>query len=292
MKVFAMKEEVAAVLAELRDFRSEFEEFRGEVGQFRNEFEELRDGVGEFRNEFEEFRGEVGQFRNEFEELRDGVGEFRNEFEEFRGEVGQFRNEFEELRDGVGEFRNEFEEFRGEVGQFRNEFEEFRDDVGERFERVEQRLDKVEQQAQDFRTEVKGQFASLEERMEAGFYKLHQTIDRLGGRWGIRNESIFRQTIAELLEESFGFHVEERVIQGEQFDCVIFNGQHILVEISASVGPDIQERLERKRRLYTEATGVVPARVNLVAASIHIRRAQALREAGFEVIEPEEDKLW
>ena len=133
---------------------------------------------------------------------------------------------------------------------------------------------------------------SLEERVEVGFLDLHRAIDRLGGRWGIRNESIFRQTMAKLLEESFGFHVEERMIQGEQFDCVIFDGQHILVEISASVGPNIRERLERKRNLYTEDTGVVPARVILVTASIHSQRAQSLREAGFEVIEPEEDKLW
>lgn len=93
------------------------------------------------------------------------------------------------------------------------------------------------------------------------------------------------------------------MIQGEQFDCVISDGQavhevtaerseHILVEISVSVGPNIQERLERKHRIYTEDTGVVPARVILVTASIHSRRAQSLRESGFEVIEPEEDKLW
>ena len=172
-----------------------------------------------------------------------------------------------------------------ELREFRNEFGEFRTEVGARFERVEQ-------QAQEFRTEVQERFANLEERMETGFFELQQTIDRLGGRWGIRNESIFRQMIAELLEKSFGFHVEERTIQGEQFDCIIFDGQHILVEISASVGPKIQERLERKRRIYTEDTGVVPARIILVTASIHSRRAHSLREAGFEVIEPEEDKLW
>jgi len=161
-----------------------------------------------------------------------------------------------------------------ELRDFRAEFEEFRAEVGERFSSLEER------------------FSSLEERMETGFRELQRTIDRLGGRWGIRNESIFRQTMAELLEKSLGFHVEERTIQGEQFDCVIFDGQHILVEISASVGPKIQERLERKRRLYTEATGTVPARVILVTASIHSRRAHSLRESGFEVIEPEEDKLW
>ena len=219
MKVFATKEEVAAVLSELREFRNEFGEFRTEVGA-------------------------------RFERVEQRLDKVEQQAQEFRAEVG------------------------------------------EKFERVEQRFDKVEQQAQEFRTEVQERFANLEERMETGFFELQQTIDRLGGRWGIRNESIFRQTMAELLEKSFGFHVEERTIQGEQFDCVIFDGQHILVEISASVGPKIQDRLERKRRIYTEDTGVVPARVILVTASIHSQRAQLLRESGFEVIEPEEDKLW
>jgi hypothetical protein len=113
----------------------------------------------------------------------------------------------------------------------------------------------------------------------------------LGSRWGIRNESIFRQTVATLLEESFGVKVESRVIEGEQFDVIISNGQHLLVEIAASVGPTIQQRLERKRRLYVQATGVEPVRVILATASIHSHRAQALRDAGFEVIEPEEEAL-
>lgn len=84
--------------------------------------------------------------------------------------------------------------------------------------------------------------------MEAGFLELHKAIDRLGSRWGIRNESIFRQTMAELLEKSFGAQVETRTIQGEQFDCIIIDSQHILVEIAASVGPKMQKRLERKRQ--------------------------------------------
>jgi len=78
------------------------------------------------------------------------------------------------------------------------------------------------------------------------------------------------------------------VIAGEQFDVLIFDHQHILVEITASVGPTILERLERKRRLYTEATGIAPTRVILATASIHSHRAQTLRQMGIEVIEPEE----
>ncbi|MBM3237661.1 DUF3782 domain-containing protein [Candidatus Poribacteria bacterium] len=168
-----------------------------------------------------------------------------------------------------------------EVATVLAELRDFRVEVEQRFNRQEERMSSFEERMD-----------RLEARMEAGFLDLHRAIDRLGSRWGIRNESIFRQTMAELLEKSFGFHVEERWIQGEQFDCVIFNGQHILVEISASVGPNIKEKLERKRHLYIKDTGVVPARIILVTASIHSSRAQLLREAGFEVIEPEEDTLW
>jgi hypothetical protein len=164
-----------------------------------------------------------------------------------------------------------------EVAAVLAELREFRAEVGQRFEQVDQRFEQVD-----------ARFDTLETRMEAGFRELHQAIDRLGARWGIRNESLFRQTIAALLEQSFGLRVGQRTLGGEQFDVLIFDHQHILVEIAASVGPTIQERLERKRRLYMEATGITPTRVILATASIHSRRAQALRQMGIEVIEPEE----
>ncbi|MCY4377752.1 MAG: DUF3782 domain-containing protein [Spirochaetaceae bacterium] len=129
----------------------------------------------------------------------------------------------------------------------------------------------------DFQTEAATRFDDVQ-----------RSIDRLGARWGIRNESLFRQTMAALLEQSFGVRVEERTIAGEQFDILIYDGQHILVEIAASVGPTILTRLERKRRLYEESTGVSPTRVILATASIHSRRAHQLRTSGIEVIEPEE----
>jgi hypothetical protein len=178
-----------------------------------------------------------------------------------------------------------------EVAAILAELREFRAEVNQRFAQVDQRFAQVDQrfaQVDQRFAQVDARFDRLETRMETGFRELHQAIDRLGARWGIRNESVFRQTIAALLEQSFGVSVEQRTIAGEQFDVVIFDHQHILVEIAASVGPTIQERLERKRRLYTEATGIAPSRVILATAAIHSQRAQALRQIGIEVIEPEE----
>jgi hypothetical protein len=91
------------------------------------------------------------------------------------------------------------------------------------------------------------------------------------------------------LEQSFGVKVQRRAIAGEEFDVVISNGLHILVEIAASVRRNIQERLERKRDLYRTETGIAPARFIFAVGTIHSRKAEALREAGFEVIEPEDE---
>ncbi len=228
MKAFATKEDVAAVLAELRGFRAETSE------------------------NFEQADQRFEQVDQHFEQVDQRFEQVDQRFEQVDQRFEQVDQRFDKL------------EARVEDG-----FEQ----VDQRFEQVDQRFDK------------------LETRVEDGFDKVQHSIDRLGGRWGIRNESVFRQTIAALLEESFGAQVEERHINGEQFDCIIRDGQHILLEITASVGPNIQDRLERKKRLYTEATGKAPTRVVLATASIHSRRAQILREAGFEVIEPEEKAL-
>ena len=151
---------------------------------------------------------------------------------------------------------------------------------------VDQRFEKVEAHIEAFREEVNQRFEEVGQR----FDEVSRAIDRLGARWGIRNESLFRRTMAALLEDSFGAAVQERRIECEQFDLVIIApDQHILVEIAASVGADIQERLERKRQLYIDATGVTPVRILLATASIYSYRAQALREAGIEVIEPPDD---
>ena len=171
---------------------------------------------------------------------------------------------------------------REEVAVVLKELRELRTEMDQGFEQVRTEMDQRFEQVQ---TEMNQRFDEVDQR----FDEVSQAIDRLGSRWGIRNESVFRRTMASLLEESFGASVEERVIAGEQFDVVIVDAdQHILVEIAASVGASIQERLERKRRLYTEATGVAPVRVLLATADIYSYRAQALREAGIEVIEPAE----
>jgi hypothetical protein len=138
-------------------------------------------------------------------------------------------------------------------------------------------------------TDTIGEIPMAVDSLKETIYHAVRAADRLGRAWSIRNEKLFRQTMRSILEKSFGARVEELWIGGEQFDCLIIGDQHILVEISASVGSDIKKSLERKRQLYIDETGVVPARFILAVGSIYSRRAETLRAAGFDVVEPEEE---
>ena len=202
-------------------------------------------------------------------------------------------------REELAVILDELRELRAEVDQRFEQVDQRFEQVDQRFEQVDQRLEKAEGAIIALRAEMNQRFEQVDKKIEAFRnemnqrmvdleFGLHQAIDRLGSRWGIRNEIVFRKTIATLLEESFGVEVEQRVIEGEQFDVVIYDHQHILIEIAASVGRTIGERLERKRLLYTKSTGIEPTRIILATADIHSHRAQVLRDKGIEVIEPEE----
>jgi hypothetical protein len=192
------------------------------------------------------------------------------------------------VRQELSEFREEnSEEFKLVRSEIREGFEQ----VDQRFEQVDQRFEQVDQRFEqvDQRFEqVDQRFEQLHTEMRQGFEEVYRRIDQLGARWGIRSESLFRETMITILEKSFAAKVETRDFEGEQFDLIITNGYHILVEIAASASPHIVQRLQRKREIYIRATGVEPTRFIFAVASIHSRRAQALRDAGFEVVEPEE----
>ena len=227
---------------------------------------------------------------------REELAVILDELRELRAEVDQ---RFEQVDQRLERAEGATTALRAEMNQRFEQVDQRFEQVDQRLERAEgaitalraemnQRFEQVDQKIEAFRKEMYQRFEEVEARMVDLEFGLHQAIDRLGSRWGIRNEIVFRKTIATLLEESFGVEVEQRVIEGEQFDVVIYDHQHILIEIAASVGRTIGERLERKRLLYTKSTGIEPTRIILATADIHSHRAQVLRDKGIEVIEPEE----
>ena len=192
------------------------------------------------------------------------------------------RDEFARLLDQVEAHRRETQQFQRETGERFDKVDERLDKMDDRFNKVDERFDKMD-----------NRFDKMDNRfdkMDNRFDSLELTLARLGSRWGIHSEDLFRKTMKSVLEESFEATVEEKNIQGEQFDLVVMkNGDHILIEIAASVRRNILERLDRKKALYISEVGIVPARIILAVGTINSRSAQIIRDAGFEVVEPDDD---
>ena len=192
------------------------------------------------------------------------------------------RDEFARLLDQVEAHRRETQLFQSETGERFDKIDNRFDKVDERLDKMDDRFDKVDERLD----KMDDRFDKVDER----FNSLELTLARLGSRWGIHSEDLFRKTMKSVLEESFEATVEEKNIQGEQFDLVVMkNGDHILIEIAASVRRNILERLERKKALYISEAGIVPERIILAVGTINSRTVQIIRDAGFEVVEPDDD---
>ena len=116
---------------------------------------------------------------------------------------------------------------------------------------------------------------------------IRKEIARLGQRWGLMSEDILRQVVRAIVQETYGGRVTELIIDGEQYDCVVTDGEHILLEVTARATQKIIRRLERKRARYTQHTGIAPTRVILATAQIHYTVVERLRQMGIEVIQPD-----
>ncbi len=158
-------------------------------------------------------------------------------------------------------------------------------------ERAENRLDNLERLVAENTESIHHldqKVDKLDQKVDDGFKKMTNHISSLGSRWGVYNESIWRQTIATVLEQSYGVSVERVELGSEEFDLVISNGNHILIEITARFRSTDVNKAIRKRDLYSEKVQA-PTRFIIAAASIHSNLVKQLNELGFEVIEPEAD---
>ncbi len=232
--------------------------------------------------------------KNDFARLHQEFIEFRQQaltnFDQLDRRMGAIETKVDNLEtrmtQGFADIRDEMQQLEGRVDQ---RFEQFEGRVDQRFEQFEGRVDQRFAEFEDrMEQRLDQRFAEFEDRMEQRLSdQIGRHIARLGQRWGIQTESIFRGTVKALLEESYHSKVEQRWIEGEQFDIIISNGSHILVEITAQARRKTQQVLERKRDIYIEHTGTIPDRFILAVAHIHSQQANRLQEAGFEVIEPE-----
>ncbi len=245
-ETFAKKEDITAILNELKQMREESEqqrvEFRQEMQGLREESNQLREESEqrwvEFRQEMQSLREESeqrwGNFRQEMEALREESeqrwGNFRQEMEALRKESeqrwGNFRQEMEALREESEQrwdnFRQEMEALREESERLREESEqrwvEFREEMQVLREESNRLREESEQRWVEFREEMqvlREESNQLREESRASraylddeLKRFHHTVQGLGARWGLQSEEAFRNGLAAILTDELGFRVE------------------------------------------------------------------------------------
>jgi len=190
--------------------------------------------------------------------------------------------------------RDEFARLLDELTTMRHEQHEGFSQVNQRVDKLETGQDQLRQDVTGLRTgqdqlrqDVGNLYTLLDERTEMLRKELNDAISKLGRRWGLVEEDVLRQVVRAIVQDTYGDKVRELYIKGEQYDCVITNGQHILIEVTSRTTQKMIKRLQRKKALYTQQTGVEPARVILATAQIHLTVAQKLESLGFEVLQPD-----
>jgi hypothetical protein len=264
-----LRSDVTGLRAGQEQLRSDVTELRSDVTELRSDVTELRSDVTELRSDVTELRSDVTELRSDVTELRSDVTELRSDVTELRSDVTELRSDVTELRSDVTELRSDVTELRSDVTELRSDVTELRSDVTELRAGQEQLRQLI-----DDRTEMLRQ-------------ELNRVVANLGQRWGLMTEDVLRQVVKAIVQETYGGAVREQVIEGEQFDCVVTDGQHILLEITARANSKIIRRMLQKRKLYTQYTGIEPTRVLLATAQIHYTVVRRLQELGIEVIQPE-----
>jgi len=190
--------------------------------------------------------------------------------------------------------RDEFARLLDELTASRQEQREGFARLDGRADTLEHRVDGLQAGQEELRAgqgELRADVKELRRLIDQRTSELRQAISdafaRLGQRWGMMTEDVLRQVVKAIVQETYGGEVQEITIEGEQYDCVISDGEHILLEITARATQKIVERLQRKRAAYIEHTGTESVRVLLATAQIHYTVARRLQEMGIEVIQPD-----
>lgn len=143
-----------------------------------------------------------------------------------------------------------------------NELKEIVKDLALAQKRTEERVDVLTQRMDDLTQRVD----DLTVAMKQGFQKLTDQISALGSRWGIKNETMLRNTLHSLLSKH-GYTVTRGFYGGREIDILIHNGEHILLEVtSAAIKKDVRN-LNLSAEEYFSKNGIEP---RLMLAAVYI----------------------
>ena len=232
-ETFAKKEDITAILNELRQMREESEQQRVE-----------------FREEMQVLREESNRLREESEQR---WVEFRQEMEALREESNRLREESEQR---WIEFREEMEALREESNRLREESEQ-------RWIEFREEMEAQREESNQLREESRTSRAYLDDELR----RFHHTVQGLGARWGLQSEEAFRNGLAAILTDELGFRVERYENydntgsvfgQPEQveMDVIIRNASMIAIEIKSSVSRGDLALFQRKVAFFEQTENV------------------------------------
>ena len=147
-----------------------------------------------------------------------------------------------------------------ELAEAQNQTEHRVEELAQAQKRTEHRVEELAIALKELaeaqkRTELRVEELAI--AMKEGFQKINNQISALGGRWGIKNETTFRNTISALLSKA-GYSVSRGYYGDREVDVVIKNGEHILLEItSAALKKDVRS-LNLSADDYFQKTGIQP----------------------------------
>ena len=243
-EAFAKKEDITAILNEIKQMREESERQRVE---FRREMKALR----------EESEQRSSEFRQEMEALREESNRLREESEQRSSE---FRQEMEALREESNRLREESEQ---RWLEFRQEMEALREESNRLREKSEQRWLEFRQEMEALRGEVRASRTYTDDELR----RFKHTVQGLGARWGLQSEEAFRNGLAAILTDELGFRVERYegyddsgsvFGQPEQveMDVIIQNGLIIAIEIKSSVSRGDLALFQRKVAFFEQTVNL------------------------------------
>ena len=257
-ETFAKKEDITAILNELRQMREESERQRVE---FREEMQVLREESNRLREESEqrwvEFREEMQVLREESNRLRE---ESEQRWVEFREEMQVLREESNRLRE---ESEQRWVEFRQEMEAQREESNQLREESEQRWVEFRQEMEAQREESNRLREESGASRAYLDDELK----RFHHTVQGLGARWGLQSEEAFRNGLAAILTDELGFRVERYegyddsgsvFGQPEQveMDVIIRNSLVVAIEIKSSVSRGDLALFQRKVAFFEQTENV------------------------------------
>ena len=149
-----------------------------------------------------------------------------------------------------------------ELAEAQKELAEAQRELTKAQKRTEQRVEELAEAQK--RTELRVE--ELAVAMKEGFQKVNNQISALGSRWGIKNETTFRNTISALMKKA-GYSVSRGYYGDREVDLVIKNGEHILLEITSSALKKDIRSLNLSAEDYFQKTGIEP---KLMIAAVYV----------------------